>query len=63
MSDKKIAEYGSWSSPITSEIAVRLGGLPFPCLSEIHTCVDANNEGRKINLHGNVYKQHYYLFR
>ena len=43
---QKIAEYGSWSSPITSQIAVADGGLPFPCLSQIHTCVNANNEGK-----------------
>jgi hypothetical protein len=42
----KIAEYGSWSSPITSEIAVQDGGLPFPCVSEIHTSENANNEGK-----------------
>ena len=49
MSDKsddvKIAAYGSWSSPITSEIAVQGGGLPFPSLAEVHTCVNDNNEG------------------
>ena len=49
MSDKsddvKIAVYGSWSSPITSEIAVQGGGLPFPCLAEVHTCINDKNEG------------------
>lgn len=52
MSDKsddlKIAAYGSWSSPITSEIAVQGGGLPFPSLAEVHTCVNDNNEGIEI---------------
>jgi hypothetical protein len=42
---QNIAEYGSWSSPITSKMAVEDGGLPFPVLSEIHTCVNGNNEG------------------
>ena len=52
MSDKsddvKIAAYGSWSSPITSEMAVQGGGftgLTSSPLAEVHTCVNDNNEG------------------
>ena len=44
----KIAEYGSWSSPITAEIAVQDGGLPFSCVSEVHACYNSENEGIKV---------------
>lgn len=40
----KIAEYGSWSSPITSEIVVKEGGLPFSPISEVHTCMTGKQE-------------------
>lgn len=34
----KVAEYGSWSSPITAEVIVKEGGLPFAPIAELHTC-------------------------
>ena len=43
----KIAEYGSWSSPITAEEVVNAGGLSYSTISEIHTCLNAQNEGRE----------------
>ena len=45
--EMKIAEYGSWSSPITAEVVVKAGGLPYSTISEIHTCLNAQNEGRE----------------
>ena len=44
----KIAEYGSWSSPITSEIVVKEGGLPFSPISEVHTCMTGKQGKNKL---------------
>ncbi|XP_028398795.1 uncharacterized protein LOC114522328 [Dendronephthya gigantea] len=40
----KVAEYGSWSSPITAEIAASNGGFPWPNISDVHTSLNAQNE-------------------